>query len=207
MARSNDDGANVNGEVLATDTLANLFAKENSHVIIHVGPNNDKSKGYVGYTYPMLIPRELSQYARAIEISVSGNWNAKRGEIGEAISKLNTVAEKIAFFENYVASGQWEPTEPTLRSPIEQAAYDVTLAASTAAGKIPPNASEKDKDRAIMPTVLGMLNNPAKTERGRPVLEAFLARMRDYDNNGTKRRVTGESVSTDDAPADMIEGF
>ena len=188
--------AKSNVTVLETDTLATVFADLHDKVIIWSGPQNDKpNKGDNGFLVPILLPRRYINDADEAATFVASNWFSERDNKG-AFGKVANVAEKVAHIESYLET-TWEPSEARLKSPVEMAIFEKLVA------KFPENIVGKSAvqvDRDFQPAVAANLNNPARTESGIPLVDAYLPRMRAMVKPRARK---GQEAETETVDASM----
>lgn len=181
---------------VAVDTLANLFADRMATFIVEAGPNNTKET--LGRLYRIAVPKsfvtkdgvtvDMVSNANEFRAWISNNWNGSR----HGFKDLDTSA-KIARASDPASNG-FEPSEPAVQSPVELALQNIV------AKRNPKEvAGLTDAQIARVPSIQKavaiILNDPARTETYRPLIEAELQNIASWSVERTRK---GEGAAQDD---------
>jgi hypothetical protein len=190
-----------NGENMAVDTLANLFAPDMSKFIVEAGPNNTKET--LGSLYRIAVPKsfvtkdgvtvDMVGNANEYRAWLSNNWNGSR----HGFKDLD-VAAKLARAADPASNG-FEPSEPAVQSPVELAIQNIVAKRnpSSVAGLTDAQISRSPDMQKAIATIL---NDPARTETYRPLIEAELEAMRSWSIQRTRK---GEASGSEESKLDF----
>lgn len=149
-----------------TNTLAAIFDDDNQVVIMEAGSKNtDEAQGTL---YNIPFPKSELTNLPGYKQFINNNWDGKR----HGFAGLGT-AEKIAKAAAY--PGGYEASEPTAQTFLERAVQNILVRKNPTAVA---GLSESQLISGMAPFVAQVLNDPARTESYRPLIEAEIAALK-----------------------------
>ncbi len=165
-----------------SQTLIDMFADLHNSIIVQVGSKNTDDE--TGDLYNMLIPLDKAPFAPQIVQFVNNNWEGSRHGY-----KGKTPAEKVAlgeaFAKTYVPTYEGNTALQDLVQNFLQRRNASETAGLTAA----------ELQKAFAAPVAKLIEDPAKTESGSPVVERELEAVRNWTGKRARKGEAGE-VST-----------